>query len=446
MSYHFENIQYIKIIPGIMYKLCKMPSSVIFGFLCRPISLCLIICTILISTESASYADSTTLQPHQLKKYIKNKKTKPPKNLKIELKMASIIAEDTKTHKFIKNELFPALKRISNGLLSLKFHTGNKFKNEIEIINKFKQKKYHGIGISGMSAVEIIPEISLLGIPFLFDYEPELYWNGKFTEIDYVLERIETAIFRAAAKHDYQFCGFAETCLYFLGTSKEVKSVSDLETLSYWIYPKDEARKKIWESYKYHSINPYNLNEVTEAFNNDKINSIPAGHKALIHYNLSSYIKYISSYPICGYESAVVLFDIDVINNISSFVKKWGERYEIKHRYRFRKNFLRIMDIYLSKKMRFIIRKEEAKARKYLLDEQGTKVFKLPETDLDELKQRVESISKKLANEIDAKKLFEAIIRYRDNYRALKQAGRLDDKWHEKGIIPNGNQQDGWRF
>lgn len=413
-----------------------------FKRLFSALSLSLIILIII----PASGEDKIILNPHEIKKYAKSKRKVPPSNLRIHLKVASAVIGKSVCDKFIKKELFAALDRISNGLVQIELVTGEAFPDEHTIVENFTKGKYHGIGVSGMAAAELVPEFSVLGAPLIFDYEPDLYWNGKYTEIDYILEKIEPMLASLSYNKGYQFCGLSEASLCFVGSDEDIKSAVDFGKLKCWASPHDQAREKVLKAMGAASVSITQLSGIGGALSDGRINSIPAGHCGVIHYKLAPHLKYISDYPLYGYECAVVLFDKDVLLNIDEFVRRWGDKYAIKNRYRFRKNFLRVMDFYLSKKMRFIVRKQEAEAREYLIEEGGLKEIKIPDEEIEKLRERAEGSYMRISDEKETRKLAEEILDYRRRYRNLKEAGKITDKWYEKGIVPDGNQQERWRF
>ena len=384
---------------------------------------------------------ATYMGPWKLDEFITGNST-PPDNLKILFRIVTVAPEGSVWYNFINDDLFKGISEVSNGLITGKLYAGGVLGDEADTIRKMQMHQLHGLGVTNMGATKMVPEFCILELPFLFDYEPELFWNGKYTQIDYILEKTEPTLAKLSNKHGYQFGGMAETCLNFIGSKDPIEKAEDLKKLDFWLWRGDRIREEIDKKLEFGSLLSTDLYNVSQAFSTNMIDSTWVGYNPAIVLQWWPYIKYTTDYPIFGYESATAFFDRRMIDKLALFVDKWGEKYGIDPE-NFQKELIETLDALITKKMRMMIRDQEKKARDALLS-QGIKEVHIPESELKILREKVEPLYWDLADKLYPKSLLEEILTYREEYRKLKKEGSLTDEWYDKGILPGGNQYDEW--
>ena len=409
-------------------------------------SICLFACFVFSCLTGTAFSENSTkyIDPWELDQYISGDKI-PPDSLKILFRIVTVAPEGSGWYNFIRDDLFKGISDVSNGLIVGKIYAGGVLGDEADTIRKMQMRQVHGVGVTNMGATMMVPELCILELPFLFDYEPELFWNGKHTQIDYILEKIEPHLAKLSKNHGYQFAGMAETCLNFIGTKKvQIQKAEDLKKINFWLWRGDRIRDKIIKKMGFGSVLSTDLYNVSQAFSTNMIDSTWVGYNPAVLLQWWPHINYVTDYPIFGYESATAFFDIRMIDIIVSFFEKWGEKYGLDPK-NLRKDFLGTLDTLISGKMRRMIRADEKKSRDSLLS-QGIKEVKIPESELKILREKVEPLYWELADKLYPKSLLEEILTYREEYRKLKKEGSLTNEWYEKGILPGGNQYDEWHL
>ncbi|MBU0995722.1 MAG: TRAP transporter substrate-binding protein DctP [Proteobacteria bacterium] len=383
----------------------------------------------------------TVVDPWNLKPYLNEGKT-PPDDLIILMRFVSVAPEGSCWYNFINNDIIPDIENLLNGMMKLKCYAGGVLGDEADTIRKMRMHQVHAIGVTNMGATIMVPELCVLELPFLFDYEPELHWNGKFTEIDYILEKIEPTLARLAEKHGYIFGGMAESWLSFISSKTKIQTVEDLKKTKFWLWRGDRIRSEITDAMGFGSLYSTDLFSVAQAFSTNRIDTTWVGYNAAILLQWWPHLKYVTDQPIFGYESATCFLDKGMTDIVVAFADKWGEKYGIKDHKNLKYNLSKLLDDNLLK-MRFIARNEEAKARQALLN-QGIEEVPIPADEIKKLQSRVEPLYWQLADEKYPKALLEEIIKYREEYRKLKKEGKLTEEWIEKGIMPDGEPNNQW--
>jgi TRAP-type C4-dicarboxylate transport system substrate-binding protein len=371
--------------------------------------------------------------PWDLEKYISGKET-PPKDIVIMIKGASVAPEGSSWWNFLMGKMYPAFDKALNGHIKIKWYGGGVLGDETDTIRKMRMRQLQILGVTNMGFTKMVPEMCVLELPFLFDWEPDLIYSGKYTQVDYILEKIKPTVDKLSKKNGYALGGFLETCFDGLGTQIPIEKVEDLKQITFWFWRGDRIREEINKAYSLRTY-PMELYDVAQALSTGMINSTFVGAYVAIVLQWWHHIKYFSNYPIYGYESATILLDNHLFDQMAPFFDKWGHLYGIKDGKDFRMKFLEIWDTYCTQ-LRFIVRKDEAKARARLTSE-GIKEVVISDKELEMFKNKILPLYDELADKKYPKSLLDEILKYREEYRTLKKEGKLDDKWYDNGIMPS---------
>ena len=390
-----------------------------------------------------SHADDKIISedPWSLEKYI-NGKEEPSQNLVITIKGASVAPEGSSWWNFLMNNIYPSLDKAFNNHVKIKWYGGGVLGDEADTIRKMRMKQLQILGVTNMGLTKMIPELCVLELPFLFDWEPELYYAGKYTQVEYIMEKLEGTYDKYARKNGYILGGILETCFVGIGSQSSIEKVDDLGNIKYWLFRGDRIREFINKAYGLNTL-PLELYDVAQALSTGMIDSTFAGAYVSVVLQWWPYIKYITAYPIYGYESATILFDQRLFDQTVPFFDKWGHLYGIKSGDDFRRKFQEIWDTKCTQ-LRFIVRQDESNARKRLLLE-GIKEIRISENQLNSFRDRIIPLYNDLADNKYPRSLLDEILEYREEYRKLVKNGQLTEEWTEKGMIPGGDFRDGWR-
>lgn len=417
--------------------------SFYWSLLLRDLLIFFVFFSVIFSPAAKIWADNRlVVDPHGLGKYISGKKN-PPDKMVIFVRAASVAPEGSTWFNYATNELIPAVQKVSNNLLDLKLYGGGVMGDEADTIRKMKMGQLHMLGVTNMGLTMMVPELCVFSLPLLFDWEPELFYAGRRTEVDFILEKIEPSIAKLAEKRGFQFMALLETCFEAMGTPFKLQTVEDLQKINFWIWRGDRVRDDVHRVLGIKAM-PMELYNVAQALSTGSIDSTMVAWYVSIVLQWWPHVKYVTDYPIYGYESASILSDQRVIDNIVAFGNKWGPKYGLADGEALKKSFLKIADEYLTN-LRFMLRKDEVKARNKLLAE-GIQEVHFPESELIKLREKIEPLYWELAEKKRyPKSLLEEILKYREQYRELKKQGKLTDAWYDRGIMPDGDYKNEWR-
>ena len=346
-------------------------------------------------TKASAQKGFVIVEPWDLEQYISGGKT-PPKNLSILFKGASVAPDGSSWFNEIDKWL-PVLDKEAKGLIKIKFYAGGVMGDEIDTIRKMRMNQLHLLGVTNMGLTKMIPELCVFELPFLFDYEPDIHFSGKRTQVDYILEKLEPTVARLAIKNGYHLGGFLEVGFDHFGSQVPITKADDIKKLKFWLFRGDRIREEINKAYGL-SASPMELFDVAMNLSTGRIDSTFVQYMAAILLQWWPYIKYGTEYPLYGYESATIVFNGKVFDQIVPFVEKWGSMWGFKTGIDFKVKLLGLLDKACTG-LRFIIRKDEYTSRQKIFREGLIKEVSMPRAELEKLKKKILPLYDKLADD-----------------------------------------------
>jgi TRAP-type C4-dicarboxylate transport system substrate-binding protein len=114
---------------------------------------------------------------------------------KTRIKFSTLAPEGSSWMKVMRS-LEKELKSATGGEVAFKFYPGGVSGDEIDVIRKMRIGQVHAAGFTGVGLGEILPEVRVLDLPFLFRSDKEIghiyekmndYFTARFEEKGYVL-------------------------------------------------------------------------------------------------------------------------------------------------------------------------------------------------------------------------------------------------------------------
>lgn len=392
---------------------------------------------------SSGQAQQEVFGPWELGPFIEGKKV-PPEGMVILLKGATTGPEGSLWYDFFADKIGPEIEQMTNGLLKIRLYGGGLMGSEADTIRKMRMKQLHAVGVTVMGLTMIIPEICVFELPFLFDWEPELYYNGKYCGIDYILEKLEPSVAKLAEERGFQFLGFTESSVCAITSQFPLRKVEDFGRLKFWVWRGDRIRPEINQAFGFRKVVSAEPYDIASMLSTGMVDSSVAAWYLNVILQWWPHVKYATDYPLYGYESAATIFDGRVFDQVMAFVDRWGDRYGLPDGRGLVRSILELLDRRYSE-LRLLVRQNEVKGKEELIKRGAIEEVHFPEPELAKLRERILPLYDKLADKKYPRWLLEEILKYRQEYRKLKAAGKLTDDWYERGIIPDGDQRDEWR-
>lgn len=172
----------------------------------------------------------------------------------------------------------------TGGAVAFKFYPGGVSGDEMDVIRKMRIGQVHSAGFTGVGLGEILPEVRVLDLPFLFENDKQVehiyeamdeYFTGKFAEKGYVL------------------LGWVPVGWVHFFSKYEIKSIDDLKKTKAWMWEGDPL---VQEAYAVLNIKPFPLS-ITDVLMSlqtgmlDTVYTSPIGALALQWFSKVSYMS-----------------------------------------------------------------------------------------------------------------------------------------------------------
>ncbi len=195
----------------------------------------------------------------------------------------------------IKDIVIPAVEKATEGNLSVKVYWGGVMGDDEDYSKKMRIGQLQGAGFSGQGAIQAVPEMAVVSLPFLFN---------SFEEVDYIKQEMTGPFDEIAKKNgimnfawiDEDFCRVYSSAL----SMTKAQDFQDAKVLS-WYGPVEE---KLLLSLNARPI-PVNMPESPPAMRQGLGNTIIAPAAWVLGTQLYSTVKHVSPY-VLRYSPAMI--------------------------------------------------------------------------------------------------------------------------------------------
>ncbi len=181
--------------------------------------------------------------------------------------------------------------------VGFKFYPNMSMGDEKDVIRKMRLGQINGAGFTGFGLGEILPEVRILELPYLFDNEKEL---------DYVTERLTDDFAVKFAERGFILLGWADVgWIYFLSQSP-VAEPKDLEGLRTWMWEGDPLARAYFAELGQSPV-PLPITDVHLSLQTGLINAVYCSPLAALLLQWFTKVIYISDIPFTNSIGAVLL-------------------------------------------------------------------------------------------------------------------------------------------
>ena len=202
---------------------------------------------------------------------------------KTRIKFSTLAPEGSSWMKVMRS-LEKELQRVTNGEVGFKFYPGGVSGDEIDVIRKMRIGQVHAAGFTGVGLGEILPEVRVLDLPFLFR-------NDK--EIEYIYEKMNDYFTARFEEKGYILLGWVPVGWVHFFSSEPITSVESLRPQKAWMWEGDPL---VQATYSGLGVSPHPLS-VTDVLLSlqtgmvDTVYASPMGALALQWYTKVNYMS-----------------------------------------------------------------------------------------------------------------------------------------------------------
>lgn len=176
------------------------------------------------------------------------------------------------------------LKSATGGEVGFKFYPGGVSGDEIDVIRKMRIGQVHAAGFTGVGLGEILPEVRVLDLPFLFR-------NDK--EIGYIYEKMNDYFTVRFDEKGYVLLGWVPVGWIHFFSSEPVTSVASLRSQKAWMWEGDPLVEAAYSGLGV-SPHPLSITDVLLSLQTGMVDTVytsPLGALALQWYTKVKYMS-----------------------------------------------------------------------------------------------------------------------------------------------------------
>jgi len=189
------------------------------------------------------------------------------------------------------------LKKRSGGDLSYKFYPNMVMGDEKDIIRKMRFGQIQAAGFTGFGLGEILPEIRILELPYLFQND---------AEIDYISDELFDYFNSAFMEKGFILLGWGEVgWIYFLG-NHAIAEPKDLENAKMWMWQGDPLAQAFFDELGKSPV-PLSVTDVLLSLQTGLIDAVYGSPLAALALQWFTQVEYISDVPFTHSTGAVLM-------------------------------------------------------------------------------------------------------------------------------------------
>jgi len=238
---------------------------------------------------------------------------------KIRIKFATLAPEGSSWMKEMRRLADDVAKK-TDGRVSFKFYPGGVSGDERDVIRKIRVGQIHAAGFTGVGLGQILPEVRVLDLPFLFETDEEIqhvyekmndYFSDKFEEKGYVL------------------LGWVPVGWVHFFSTRKIHSVADIKKTKPWMWEGDPLVQETYEALGVNPV-PLSITDVLMSLQTGLLDTIYASPQGALAFQWFTKVKYMSKLRM-GYATGAVLISKKKFNSLPDdckpILKKLSEKY-----------------------------------------------------------------------------------------------------------------------
>jgi TRAP-type C4-dicarboxylate transport system substrate-binding protein len=235
------------------------------------------------------------------------------------IKFATLAPEGSTWMKVMR-DFARSVKEKTGGQVRFRIYPGGVQGDEKDVVRKIRIGQLHSAGFTGVGLGEILPEVRILELPFLF---------LKEGEVDFAHEKIDPRLIKDFDKKGYVLLGWAEVGLVHLFSKRPIKNKADLKSAKLWAWDGDPLAKAYFEAL---DLSPISLSvtDVLTSLQTGLIDTVYASPLGAIALQWFTKVKYMTRLPVSNATGAV-LVSKRIFNRLSpeqqSVLKAEGKRH-----------------------------------------------------------------------------------------------------------------------
>ncbi len=212
------------------------------------------------------------------------------------IKFATLAPEGS-TWMNVMNEINEEVQEKTDGKVKFKIYAGGVVGEEKDVIRKIRSNQMHSAAFTGVGLGEIMPEVRVMELPFLF---------RNYEEIDYVNDKMFDHFSAQFEKKGYILLGWAEVGFVRFFSNTPISSVKDLKKTKMWAWEGDPLANATISGL---GITPIQLNvsDILTSFQTNLIDAAYASPLGAIALQWHTKVNHVSDFVMADAIGAILV-------------------------------------------------------------------------------------------------------------------------------------------
>jgi TRAP-type transport system periplasmic protein len=211
------------------------------------------------------------------------------------IKFATLAPEGSSWMKSMRG-LAEKVKKATDGNVTFRFYPGGVSGDEKDVIRKMRIGQLHGAGFTGVGLGEILSEVRVLDLPFLFETDEEIqhvykkmndYFSGRYEEKGYVL------------------LGWVPVGWVHFFSQQPIRSVADLRQSKPWMWEGDPLVEQVYKEMGVQPI-PLSITDVLLSLQTGMVDTVYSSTQGALALQWFTKVKHVTRLRM-GYATGGVL-------------------------------------------------------------------------------------------------------------------------------------------
>jgi len=301
---------------------------------------------------------------------------------KTTVKFATLAPEGSSWMKEM-HRLADEVEKKTDGRVSFRFYPGGVSGDEIDVIRKMRIGQIHAAGFTGVGLGEILPEVRVLDLPFLFETDEQ---------IQYVYEKMNDYFAARFEEKGYVLLGWVPVGWVHIYSTQEIVSVDDMKTVRPWMWEGDPLVRETYSALGVKPV-PLAVTDVLMSLQTGLADTVYASPQGALALQWFTKVKYMSQVRM-GYATGGVLIAKKIFDGLPEDCKP----------------VLRELSKKYLQQLVQTIQKDNASSIQIMMDN-GVKLTKMPgEKEMAAFHQAGAVARKNLAGNLFSRKLLDTVL------------------------------------
>ncbi|CAI2717944.1 TRAP transporter substrate-binding protein [Nitrospina watsonii] len=195
------------------------------------------------------------------------------------------------------NTLSAEVDKATNGEVAFKFYPGGVSGDEIDVIRKMRIGQLHAAGFTGVGLGQILPEVRVLDLPFLFRDDKE---------IEHVYDSMTEYFAGQFEKEGYVLLGWVPVGWIHFFSQKPIDNIEDLHDKKAWMWEGDPL---VQETYKHLGVTPFpmSITDVLLSLQTGMLDTVYASPVGALALQWFTKVRYMSELRMGNATGAVLM-------------------------------------------------------------------------------------------------------------------------------------------